>query len=224
MASTRKREWLIPAALIFLSLVPVVAGAFRVTELSSGAEVTPDNAQYLASPAPVVLHIISVSIYAILGALQFAPGLRRRGRGWHRTAGRILIPSGILAALTGMWMTLFYDLPSTRIPALNAIRLAVGSAMVLFIVLGFAAIRRRDIARHSAWMTRAYALGMGAGTQVFTLAPALVLGASDPVTRTTLMALAWAINIVVAEWVIAKRRSISRPVRRQVPDITAINV
>ncbi|WP_342768706.1 DUF2306 domain-containing protein [Allorhizocola rhizosphaerae] len=215
-SSRNRREWLIPAGLIFLSLVPVVAGAVRVTELSTGGAVTPDNAQYFASPVPVVLHIISVSTYAILGALQFAPGLRRRGRRWHRIAGRILVPSGIVVALTGMWMTLFYDIPSTQIPALNAIRLAVGSAMVAFIVLGFVAIRRRDIRGHSAWMTRAYALGMGAGTQVFTLAPALILGASDAVTRTTLMTLAWAINIAVAEWVIARRRSTSRPVRRQV--------
>ncbi len=207
MTSSRRREWLIPAGLILLSLVPVVAGAFRVTELSTGGEVTADNAQYFASPVPVVLHIVSVTVYAILGALQFAPGLRRRGRRWHRFAGRILVPSGLLVAFTGIWMTLFYDIPSTQIPALNAIRLAVGSAMAAFIVLGFAAIRRRDISAHSAWMTRAYALAMGAGTQVFTLAPALIFGASDPVTRTTLMTLGWAINIAVAEWIIARRRS-----------------
>lgn len=48
-------------------------------------------------------------------------------------------------------------------------RLVVGSAMALSIVLGFAAIRRRDVTRHRAWMTRAYALGLGAGTQGFTL-------------------------------------------------------
>ena len=41
--------------------------------------------------------------------------------------------------------------------------------MAACIVLGFAAIRRGDVARHRAWMTRAYALALGAGTQVFTL-------------------------------------------------------
>ena len=44
----------------------------------------------------------------------------------------------------------------------------VGSAMAASIVLGFAAIRRRDIPAHRAWMIRAYALALGAGTQVFT--------------------------------------------------------
>ena len=40
--------------------------------------------------------------------------------------------------------------------------------MALAIVLGLAAIRRRDIARHRAWMIRGYAIGLGAGTQALT--------------------------------------------------------
>ena len=48
------------------------------------------------------------------------------------------------------------------------IRLVVASAMAVCVVLGFAAIRRRDIAAHRAWMIRAYALALGAGTQAFT--------------------------------------------------------
>lgn len=212
MTPTPRREWLIPAALVFLSLVPVGAGAFRVAELTGGGEVTAANERFFDSPVPVVLHILSVSTYSLLGAFQFAPGLRRRRPGWHRTAGRILIPSGILTALTGMWMTVFYDLPEMDGDVLNGIRLVVGSAMILFIILGFAAIRRRDITRHSAWMTRAYALGMGAGTQVFTLGTALLLGASDQFTKTALMAAGWAINIAVAEWVIHQRTA--KPARK----------
>ena len=40
--------------------------------------------------------------------------------------------------------------------------------MAACLVLGVAAIRRRDIAAHRAWMIRAYAIGLAAGTQVFT--------------------------------------------------------
>ena len=35
-------------------------------------------------------------------------------------------------------------------------------------VLGFTAIRRRDITAHRAWMVRAYALAVAADTQAFT--------------------------------------------------------
>src|SRR5215204_7536501 len=41
--------------------------------------------------------------------------------------------------------------------------------MAISIVLGVAAIRRGEIARHRAWRMRGYALGLGAGTQVLTL-------------------------------------------------------
>ena len=83
--------WLV-AALLVLSAVPLAFGAFRLTELAGGAEITPANSRFFASPLPVVLHIVSASVYAILGAFQFASGFRRRRPGWHRAAGRLLVP------------------------------------------------------------------------------------------------------------------------------------
>ncbi len=205
-------EWLIPAALLLLSAVPVAAGAFRLTELSSGAEVTADNARFFASPLPVVLHIVSVSVYAVLGAFQFVPGFRRRRPGWHRAAGRLLIPCGLIAALSGLWMARFYPWPKYDGEVLYILRLVFGSAMLLSLLLGVAAIRRRDFSRHGAWMIRAYAIGMGAGTQVLTHLPLLffptLLG--EP-TRALAMGAGWVINLAVAEWLIRKR--LSRPTR-----------
>jgi uncharacterized membrane protein len=205
----RRREapaWLVPAGLILLSAVPVAAGAFRVAELSAGAQITPENARFFAVPLPVVLHILSASLYCVLGAFQFVPRLRRRGRGWHRVAGRFLVPSGLVAACSGLWMTLFYPRPPGDGELLTGFRLVFGSAMVLCIVLGFAAIRRRDITRHRAWMVRGYAIGLGAGTQVLTHLPwVLVLGPPGELNRGLLMGAGWAINLAVAEWVIRTR-------------------
>jgi hypothetical protein len=199
-------RWLVPAGLILLSLVPVIAGAARLTELTGGAAITPQNARFFASPVPVVTHIVSVTVYSLLGAFQFVPSLRGR-RGWHRIAGRLLIPAGLLAALSGLWMALFYALPPSDGVILLILRLMFGSAMVASIVLGLAAILRRDFMRHGAWMTRGYAIGMGAGTQVVTLLPAqLLLGPPDEVTRALLMGAAWVINLAVAEYVIYRRR------------------
>ena len=90
--------------LIALSLIPVLAGAFRVNELMSRPEITADNARFVASPIPVTVHIVSVTVYSLLGALQFVPLLRRGRHNWHRIAGRILVPAGALVALTGLWM------------------------------------------------------------------------------------------------------------------------
>ena len=212
MNSTKKQkniaEWLIPALLIGLSLVPVLAGAARLSELASGARVTPDNARFFASPIPVVIHIISVSLYSLLGALQFAPGFRRRKSRWHRAVGKwILVPCGLAAALSGLWMTQFYPWPKGDGELLYVFRLMFGSAMLSSIVLGAFAAWRRDYARHGEWMMRGYAIGLGAGTQVFTHLPWLLFfGAPDELTRALLMAAGWVINIVVVELIIRKRR------------------
>lgn len=144
-----RAEWLIPAGLILLSVVPVVGGAARIVELGSGVEITPDNARLFASPLPMVLHIISVTLYAVSGAFQFAPGLRRRSPGGHRTVGRFLIPCGLVAAFTGLWMTLFYPWPEGDGELLYLLRLLFGSAMLASILLGVTAVRRRDYNR--AW-------------------------------------------------------------------------
>ena len=90
-------QWLPPVGLIVLSLIPVLAGAVRLNELMGGPEITANNARFVASPIPVTVHIVSVTVYSLLGALQFVPSLRRGRPSWHRIAGRILVPAGVLA-------------------------------------------------------------------------------------------------------------------------------
>jgi uncharacterized membrane protein len=204
--------WLVPAGLIVLSLIPVISGAVRLTQLTGGAEVTPANARFFASPLPVMVHIFSASVYALLGAFQFVPSFRRRRRSWHRAAGWLLIPCGLAAGLSGLWMTLFYPWPEGDGELLYGFRLLFGSAMVGSIALGIVAIRRRDFVRHGNWMTRGYAIGLGAGTQVFTLlAGELIAGPPGEFSRALLMGAAWGINLAVAEWAI--RQQAARPAR-----------
>ena len=136
--------------------------------------------RFTASPVPLVVHIVCAVAYAVLGAFQFSAALRRRRPGWHRRAGRVLVVLGLAVALSALWMTLFYARHPGTGELAYLFRLAFGSGMAASIVLGFAAIRRGDVPRHRAWMTRAYALALGAGTQVFTqgIGPA-VFGPSE---------------------------------------------
>lgn len=198
-------KWLVPA-LLLLSAIPLAAGAVRLAELVGGAAITPANARFFASPVPVVVHIVGAAVFALLGAFQFATGFRRRWPGWHRAAGRLLVPCGLLVGLSALWMTLFYAHPADTGALLSALRLVFGSAMIASIVLGVAAIRRGDVRQHRAWMLRGYALGLGAGTQVLTgLAGALLIGPPSVRGKALLMGAAWAINLAVAEWLIRKR-------------------
>jgi uncharacterized membrane protein len=204
-------KWLV-AALLLLSAFPLVAGAFRLSQLAGGAEITPANARFFASPLPVVVHIVSAAVYALVGAFQFATGFRRRWPGWHRFAGRLLVICGLLVGLSGLWMTLFYPWPLGDGALLYVLRLLFGSAMVVSIVLGFVTIRRGDVMGHRAWMARGYALGLGAATQMLTLMVGeIIAGPPSELSRALLMGAAWVINLAVAEWAIRKR--LRRPAR-----------
>ena len=208
-----KRDWFIPAGLLVLSFIPIVAGTFRVVQLGAGAVISPDNARFVAAPLPVVMHILGSAIFCVLGAFQFLPSFRRRKPNWHRISGRIVVPCGLVAALSALWMTQFYptgiDPPASFDgPFLYAIRLLAGSAMALFLCLGVAAILRRDIPRHQAWIMRSYALGLGAGTQVFTHLPWFLFPSiQGELARTMSMGAGWAINLAVAEWLISREPS-----------------
>lgn len=206
VGSRRAGEWIVPGLLILLSIAPSLGGGARLMELSQGAEVTATNARFFAMPLPVILHICSAIPFSILGALLFVPSLRMGRRSWHRAAGRVLAVCGLVAALSGLWMTLVYPWPEGDGAALYGMRLVAGSAMTASILLGVAAALRRDIAAHGNWMIRAYALGMGAGTQVFTHLPWFILmGAPGEGVRAILMGAGWGINVVVAEWIIHRR-------------------
>jgi uncharacterized membrane protein len=196
--------WLV-AGLLLLSAIPLAAGAFRLSELVGGAEITSANARFFASPLPVVVHIVSAAVYALLGAFQFAPEFRQRRPGWHRAAGRILVLCGLLVGLSALWMTLFYPHKHGTGELLYLLRLLFGSAMVVSIVLGFVAIRQGDVRRHRAWMLRGYAIGLGAGTQILTeVAGVLILGPPRELTGDLLKGAGWVINVAVAEWAIRK--------------------
>jgi len=202
-----KASWLVPAGLLALGIVPAIAGALRLAELGSGAAITPENARFFAAPAPVVVHIVSAVLFSVLGAFQFSAGLRRRRPLWHRLSGRVAAPLGLAAALSGLWMTLFYPNADTNFdgPAVYAMRLAAGFGMVAAMVLALTAITRRDIPANQRWMTRAYALGMGAGTQVFTHIPWFLWPElQGELLRAVCMGAGWGINVVVAEWVLSR--------------------
>ena len=195
----------------------MLAGAVRLIELGSDAPFTASNARFFVAPLPVVLHILSVTLYSLLGAFQFAPMFRRRHACWHRLAGRFLIPAGLTAALSGWWMTMFYAWPAGDGIVLSWLRLVFGSAMLASILLGVNALRRRNFTQHGDWMIRGYAIGMGAGTQVFTTLFWLVLfGQPTELSRAVLMGAGWVINLGVAEWVIRRHTSPARRSTRRV--------
>ncbi len=183
----------------------MIAGVLRILGLAGFAEVE-GHARFAADPVPAVLHVVAATLFLTFGALQFAPALRRRR--WHRWMGRALAPLGLVAAGAGIAIVLRWPPKPLDSAALSALRLVVGGAMIAFIGAALSAVRRRDFEAHGRWMTRAYALGAGAGTQVFTLGLFTLAGVPEtPVAVFAMMFAGWAINVVVAEWALRRRPS-----------------
>ena len=208
----RRTGWWVPPALLALAVIPVAGGTGRLVEVLGGPEVLPSDERFAASPIPLVVHIVAAVVYAVLGAFQFSARLRRRRRGWHRRAGRVLVGLGLAVAFSGLWMTLAYPRKEGTGEILWVARLLASSGMGVSLLLGLVAIRNHDIARHRAWMTRAYALALGAGTQAFTVGFGEAAFGAGVVRTDLMMAAAWVVNLAVAEWVI--RRPAARRARR----------
>lgn len=202
-----KADFKVPVLLIALSFVPTLGGIVRLASVARDASVTADTARFLESPTPVVVHVVSATLYCLLGALQFSSRFRLRWPAIHRSAGMLLALCGLSAGVTGLWMTMAYPIPQNlQGPLLYGVRVVVSLAMIASILIAVWSIMRRDAARHGDFMIRAYALGQGAGTQVLVLLPWMLWsGESGGLTRDLLMTLAWAINVGVAEWIVRSR-------------------
>src|SRR5436305_5185173 len=86
--------------------------------------------------------------------------------------------------------------------------------MAACLVLGLAAVRRGDIAAHRAWMIRAYAIGLAAGTQVFTEGIGGALVGTGQLRGDLAKGAGWAINLAVAEWAVRRPAAPRRRPRR----------
>lgn len=222
--ATGVSAWRVPAALVLLVAFPVVAGILRLVELSGGPALLPANPRVAASPVPVVVHVVAAAAYAVVGAFQFSARLRRTHRRWHRRAGRVLVVAGLAVAGSGLWMTLFYaGAPGGGL--LWFVRLVVGSVMAGCLVLGVSAARRREFEVHRRWMIRAYALAVGAGTQVLTQGVGeAVFGTGDLSTALSVSA-GWVVNAAVAERIIRRPPIRRAPVRRpRIPEARPTDV
>ncbi len=209
MATTRL-GWPVPAALIALCAIPLVAGALRLLQLAGGPSVMPTDDRFAGFPVALVAHIVGAAVFVLAGALQLATRFRRRHLTWHRRAGRVVAAAGLVVAASALWLTLFYAPQPGTGELLFVLRVAFASAMVGCLVLGFAAIRRRDIAGHRAWMIRAYAIGAAAGTQVFTESIGDAVHLTGVLGGDLAKGAGWVINLAVAEWIIRRPGRASR--------------
>ena len=214
MFSLSRGERLFLTLLLLYSLVPVLGGLLRLADLTFGMPALPPNGRAVASPTPIVLHILGSVVFCVIGALQFLPGIRRANINLHRRLGRVVALAGLLSAMTGLWMTLVFEFPvGLQGDLLYWVRIGVSLAMAGFIVWAIISVRGGALADHRAHMIRAYAIAQGASTQaVLGIGWMLLFGTelSGPL-RDVVMVSAWGINLLAAELLIIPTQKPSAP-------------
>ncbi len=215
MRSLTRNEWTFLAVVAVYSFIPAILSLVRIPELLGAPPIVPPNPRAVIDPVPIILHILASSVFCLAGAVQFLPSLRRDRPALHRGLGRVVVTTGSISALTGLWMTVFYVFPDAlQGPLLYWARVVLSVAMVCSIVWAVIAIRSRNVAAHRAAMLRAYAIGQGASTQTAFFIAGMALFSAEPLgfSRDVLMVAAWVTNLVIAEAII-RRATPSRPTR-----------
>lgn len=196
------------AGLFLLALPPVLIGGFVLASMATGhlnAVSDPaDIARRASYPLAMMLHVVGGSAMLILGLTQFSATLRRRAPRLHRWLGRALLALGAGFALSGLWMNASpLALPESQLH--DGAQNIMSAAFLAVAALGLAAARRRDFPAHRAWMLRAYAISIGAGTQTLILFPVfLMVGEVQGLAADLAFIGAWLLNLTLAEALIQR--------------------
>ena len=199
----------LPIFLAIALIIPVLAGAYRIgvllVEWNWVATLSPTHVDNL----PLLLHVIFAILFLVLGTLQILPGFRQGNTQRHRRLGRMTAVFGLLGAATGLLMTVNHPEISTGF--LFYSRILFGTLWAVFIVLAIRAVLARNLPRHRAFMIRAYAIALNAGTLPFVYFPIVIIaGDLSQGADEAIQVLGWAINLCVAEWIIRRRPRPSR--------------
>lgn len=200
------KNWLAPMGLLALGLLNIASGAVQLSNIAEGpteavlaSNMT--NTQYFVTPFPVVIHIISGTVFNLFAPFQFVPTLRRNG--FHKWSGRILMPAGLVAALTSLWMNQFF--PGFGIGLKYAAVWALGVTMFVCLFLALLSILKRDIALHRAWMIRAVAMSLAPAVQRVILLPYFIITGDMSVPAIeVVVCTSFVLNLAFAEWVIRR--------------------
>ena len=207
---SRARSWSWRALIFVLAALPILAAVYQQMRAGLALEQVPDDfesATYIRSPFIALSHFVPGIVYLLLAPLQFNARFRARWPQWHRGLGVVVILAALSAGLTALWMNTFF--PGRVIGGwlkYSAV-LVFGTGFVVAPVLGVLALVRCDFARHRAWMVRAFAIGLGGGTQRLMLLPIYFIqgGLSDLVIGLSQWA-CFGVNLFVAELILQRDR------------------
>jgi len=195
--------------LAFCTFIPIMMAVVLVVQVPLGA-LPEDSLRLAGASVPLFLHALAGVLFGVLGPMQFARALQRRFGVFHRMTGRVFALAGLVLALSGLGLLLQVESIATEL--LDVARGVFSLALIVALALGVMAARARNLARHRAWMIRAYVIGMGSGTVALVMFPIYLTGAPVIGLASDIVVVGWwLVNIALGEWVI---RRLAVPTRR----------
>lgn len=196
----------VPPVLWLLGSLAILSAVYRMLittqALATGTlPADPADVHYVKHVLMISLHIIPGLCFLILGPLQFVPTIRARWPKFHRWSGRIFIVSGLITAVTAVTMNMVF--PPVGGLFKSAAVYIFSLAQIITLIVALHAILHRNIARHRAWMIRAFAIGLSVSTMRFFFIPAYFLyGIPDDFTIALGMWVGFLTNIFIAELIL----------------------
>jgi len=153
------------------------------------------------------LHITGAMFALAVGPFQFLTGLKVKFKKVHRIIGYIYVLGILLlAGPAGFFMSFF---ASGGVGS----KIAFGVLSIAWVTttwLGLKTILQKKIPEHRAWMIRSYALTFAAVTlRLWTPILSVGFNFSEAETLAIVPWLAWIPNLLVAEWLIRRKKATS---------------
>ena len=165
-------KYSVPAALLFLTAIPVIMAAVRSVQIPLGA-VPEDTMRLMSTHISFWLHAVAGVSFGLIGPIQFGRVLANRFGRAHKILGRIFVLSGLFLALSGIRLLWSHYGQST--PVLDVTRFVAGVALAIALCWSMYQIWKKNIPNHRAWIIRAYAIGMGSSGVAFIILPIYIV-------------------------------------------------
>lgn len=162
--------------------------------------------RYLEHPLIVAAHMLSGIMFITLAPFQFIKKIRSKNLGRHRQLGRVLVVCALISGIYGLAATV--ALPAFGGLASETAGWFFGPVFIFAILRAFWCARNKNITQHREWMIRAFALGLGVGTQrVILIVLMMSTGYGFEASFGPALWLGFGLNLLIAEtWINTTRK------------------
>ncbi len=178
----------------------IVAYAAYYAAMGEASFRPPLKASFSERPWAIGIHASTGALGLLLCLIQMSQRLRTKRPDIHRWVGRVTVPVAILSGSAGLLLAAYSF--GGWITHIGFGLLAIGT--ITCPILGWVAMRRKDVKTHRAWMLRTFLFLFSAVTLRILLAPLNMIFGDFQTGYQIVSWLCWVPNIMFAEYLIRR--------------------